>query len=56
MRSAIIVAVIILSSATAFAESQPYAGMQARAIKTLSEQQIADCRLAAEWASRLRPN
>jgi Spy/CpxP family protein refolding chaperone len=42
MRSAIIVAVIILSSATAFAESQPYAGMQARAIKTLSEQQIAD--------------
>jgi Spy/CpxP family protein refolding chaperone len=44
MRSAIIVAVIFLSLGPALAESQPYAGMQERSIKTLSEQQIADLR------------
>jgi Spy/CpxP family protein refolding chaperone len=44
MRSAVIVAMTILWSGTAFAQSQPYAGMHERSIKTLSEQQIADLR------------
>jgi Spy/CpxP family protein refolding chaperone len=44
MRSAIVVAITVLCSGTALAQSQPYAGMQERSIKTLSEQQIADLR------------
>jgi hypothetical protein len=44
MRAAITVAMTVLWFGTAFAQSQPYAGMQERSIKTLSEQQIADLR------------
>src|SRR5215471_12162434 len=44
MRSAIIALTTVLSCGAALAHSQPYAGMQARAIKTLSDQQIADLR------------
>ncbi len=41
MRRAFIVAALFLASATAFAET-PYAGMQTRPIKALSERQVAD--------------
>jgi hypothetical protein len=34
----------IVFSATAMAQHQPYAGLQARPIKALSEQQVADLR------------
>jgi hypothetical protein len=41
MKTCSILAVIILTSAGAFAQT-PYAGMQTRSIKALSEQQVAD--------------
>ena len=34
----------------------PYAGMQTRPIKALSEQQIADLGAGAAWVWRWRPN
>ena len=37
----------------AFAQS-PYAGMQSRPIKALSEQQIADLKAGAAWAGAAR--
>jgi hypothetical protein len=44
MRSAIIALMTVLGCSAALGQSQPYAGMQARAIKTLSDEQIADLR------------
>jgi Spy/CpxP family protein refolding chaperone len=42
MKVAIIVLTVAFSGASALAQQQPYAGMETRAIKALSEQQIAD--------------
>jgi len=41
MKTGLILAALVLTSAAAFAQS-PYAGMQSRPIKALSEQQVAD--------------
>jgi hypothetical protein len=41
MKASLIVAAVVLTTATAVAES-PYAGLQSRPIKALSEQQVAD--------------
>jgi hypothetical protein len=43
MTTQVVLAAIVLSTATAFAQT-PYAGMQTRAIKSLSDNQIADLR------------
>jgi Spy/CpxP family protein refolding chaperone len=42
MRVAITALAVMMSCGPTLAQQQPYAGLQARAIKTLSEQQIAD--------------
>ena len=55
MRLVITTVAIVFLTVSAMAQ-QPYAGLQSRSIKTLSEQQISDLMLDAAWALRLPPS